>query len=189
MGRFRKRKNRGPRRLRHLLFADRRAQFSAELAAARITARFRFRTFSLSSILPVIPSVPSPPSCGPGVPHALHHLRAARSAAQRANADRRGMEFHGRAAARVTTRLCASPMSGRMDIMDCSASIQTAFRRRFAPIRAGCTAGGTPGDREEHRADRRAVHSRGNTAESLSVARILLVHRGQQQLQRACKST
>ena len=101
---FRQRQNRRPRRLRNLLFADRRPQLPAELAAAlqRRGVLFRSAAYHHSDRSRRAAAASSRRT---RCPAPLHHLRPARHPGGRQNAHRSGVELHHRAAAQRNTAL------------------------------------------------------------------------------------
>ena len=169
------------RRLRHVLFADRRLEFPAQLDPALQRIRFFDRIASFAG-----------PNYTGRASGARHHLCAAGSAAQRQDADRSGMEFYGGAAAEPRIRCCAWPMSGRSDI---TASLSVDPNTIPAQICSSATAVPRAGSLPAaslanipHIVPEGAQYIPGPGAvrpESQSGCGILLVHRRQQQLQRA----
>ena len=122
---------------------------------------------------------------------ARHHLCSAGCAAQRQDPDGPGMEFYGGAATEpqygAARGLCGLVRIPRL----CEHRSQHHSRADlFQPGRlfgGRRCHGGEPGQHSSHRAPGRAVHSgtRRHPAQSQSGRGILLVHRRQQQLQRA----
>ncbi len=113
--------------------------------------------------------------------YALHYFRAARRAAQCEDPDRRGMELFNRAAVRPqhrsAPRLCRLVWVPRL----CEP------RSEYDPVADLCECRrlhrGRRRHRAQHRARRSAIHPRRNPAQSVPERRIVLVHRGQHQLQ------
>ncbi len=147
---------------------------------------------SLFSITPVVPGAAVPPSCGPGVPAPCTTYAPAGSAGQCQDSHGAGVEPLGGAATHPGSTALRVAYVGSfgyhgllsIDPNDIPAQICAVGSRMHGGRRCHQRNSGHRGE-QSHVAQGARVHPRGHAAQSLPGRRLLLVHRGQQQLQRA----
>src|ERR1022692_4086790 len=167
----------------YLLLTDRRFQLPSEFSAALQRGSLVCERLAASD--PADSSERgSPALVWPWCPGAVHYLRAPRNTAKCENTSGSGVAFHRRAAARSQY----GPTLGICGVVRIPRSPQRGPEHYSRPdLREHLRLHGrrNAGHHDQHRAPRRAVYPRRKPAEPVLGCGLLLVHGGEQQLQRS----